>query len=69
MIRHGPAPSALAACHLPMAEGENLAEFRPSISEQERVVEAEGSLLPDDAGPGATDIAGALPARREGGKP
>jgi hypothetical protein len=50
-----------------MAEGENLADFRPSISEDERVVEVEGSLLPDGAEP--ADIAGALPARREGGQP
>jgi hypothetical protein len=52
-----------------MAEGENLADFRPSISEDERVVEVEGSLVPDDAGPDATAIADALPARGEGGKP
>jgi hypothetical protein len=51
-----------------MAEGEDLADFRPSISEEERVVEVEGSLLPDDAEPGATAIADALPARGEGGK-
>jgi hypothetical protein len=50
-----------------MAEGENLAEFRPSISEQERVVEVEGSLLPEGAEP--EDIADALPARGEGGTP
>ncbi len=58
-----------AACHLPMADGEKLSDFRPSISAQERVEEVEGSLLPDDAGPGAIDSAGALPARREGGQP
>ena len=67
--RLGDAPEHLAACHLPMAEGENLADFRPSISAEERVVEAEGSLLPDGDGPGATDIAGAVPTRREGGQP
>ena len=51
--RLGDGPEHPAACHLPMAEGENLADFRPSISEEERVVEVEGSLLPDDAGPEA----------------
>ena len=65
--RQGDGPEHPAACHLPMAEGENLADFRPSISEEERVVEVEGSLLPDGAEP--ADIAGALPARREGGQP
>ena len=49
--RLGDGPEHPAACHLPMAEGENLADFRPSISEQERVVEVEGSLLPDGAEP------------------
>jgi oligopeptide/dipeptide ABC transporter ATP-binding protein len=67
--RLGDGPEHPAACHLPMAEGENLADFRPSISEDERVVEVEGSLLPDDAGLEATAIADALPARGEGGKP
>ena len=67
--RLGDGPEHVAACHLPMAEGENLADFRPSISAEERVVEVEGSLLPDDAGLEATAIADALPARGEGGKP
>jgi hypothetical protein len=65
--RLGDGPEHPAACHLPMAEGENLADFRPSISAAERIVEVEGSLLPDDAEP--VDTAGALPVRREGGKP
>ena len=65
--RLGDGPEHPAACHLPMAEGENLAEFSPSISAQERVVEVEGSLLPEGAGP--EDIADALPARGEGGTP
>jgi oligopeptide/dipeptide ABC transporter ATP-binding protein len=65
--RLGDGPEHPAACHLPMAEGENLAEFRPSISEQERIVEVEGSLLPDGAEP--EDIADTLPARGEGGTP
>ena len=65
--RFGDGPEHPAACHLPMAEGENLAEFRPSISEDERIMEVEGSLLPDGAEP--EDIADALPARGEGGTP
>jgi peptide/nickel transport system ATP-binding protein len=65
--RLGDGPEHPAACHLPMAEGENLADFRPSISAQERVVEVEGSLLPEGAEP--ADIANALPARGEGGTP
>ena len=65
--RLGDGPEHPAACHLPMAEGENLAEFRPSISAQERVVEVEGSLLPEGAEP--EGIADALPARGEGGTP
>jgi oligopeptide/dipeptide ABC transporter ATP-binding protein len=65
--RLGDGPEHPAACHLPMAEGENLAEFRPSISEQERVVDVEGSLLPDGAAP--ENVADALPARGEGGTP
>ena len=32
--RLGDGPEHPAACHLPMAEGENLADFRPSISEK-----------------------------------
>jgi oligopeptide/dipeptide ABC transporter ATP-binding protein len=65
--RLGDGPEHPAACHLPMAEGENLADSRPSISAADRIVEVEGSLLPDDAEP--VDTAGALPVRREGGKP
>jgi oligopeptide/dipeptide ABC transporter ATP-binding protein len=67
--RLGDGPEHPAACHLPMAQGENLAEFRPSIAAEERVAEVDDSLLPDGAGPGATDTAGALPAQREGGRP
>ena len=67
--RLGDGPEHPAACHIPMAQGENLADFRPSISAEERVTVAEGSLLPDGAGAGATDIAGALPSRQEGGQP
>jgi oligopeptide/dipeptide ABC transporter ATP-binding protein len=73
--RLGDGPEHLAACHLPMAEGENLAEFRPTIGASQRVIEAEGVLSPDATqlgtarpteGNGGAD---ALPARREGSKP
>jgi oligopeptide/dipeptide ABC transporter ATP-binding protein len=67
--RLGDGPEHTAACHLPMAAGENLADFRPSIDEAERVIESDGSALLDGAFPGATGVAGALPARREGNKP
>ena len=67
--RLGDGPEHPAACHIPMAEGENLAEFRPSISEDERIIETEGSILPDGALPDDTGVAGALPARGEGNKP
>jgi hypothetical protein len=49
-----------------MEAGENLAEFRPAIDEAERVVEVEGSLLPDGAVLGAGGEADARPERREG---
>jgi oligopeptide/dipeptide ABC transporter ATP-binding protein len=67
--RLGDGPEHLAACHRPMEAGENLADFRPAIDEAERVIEVDGSILPDGAWPGATGVAGALPARREGSKP
>jgi hypothetical protein len=67
--RLGDGPEHTAACHLPMAAGENLADFRPSIDEAERVIESDGSALLDGAFPGAAGVAGALPARREGNKP
>jgi oligopeptide/dipeptide ABC transporter ATP-binding protein len=70
--RLGDGPEHLAACHLPMAEGENLTEFRPTIGAADRVIEAEGGVLaPDATQPGAagsTEGVGALPARQEGGK-
>jgi oligopeptide/dipeptide ABC transporter ATP-binding protein len=34
-----------AACHFPVATGENLKEAKPAIAEEERVAEAAGSLL------------------------
>ena len=73
--RLGDGPEHLAACHLPMAEGENLTEFRPTIGAAERVIESAGILAPDADGHG--DSAGnnadgggmdALPTSREGGK-
>src|SRR6266700_7143832 len=67
--RLGDGPEHPAACHRPMEAGENLAEFQPAIDEAERIIEAEGSILPDGALSGETGVAGALPARREGSKP
>ena len=37
-------PAHTAACHLPMAIGENLADFRPTIGAEERVIESSGIL-------------------------
>ena len=37
--RLGDGPPHQAACHLPMAAGENLADFRPSIGADERITE------------------------------
>jgi hypothetical protein len=56
--RLGDGPDHLAACHLPMAEGEDLTEFRPTISASERVIEPDGG-----------EGIGVLPASREGSKP
>jgi peptide/nickel transport system ATP-binding protein len=73
--RLGDGPEHLAACHLPMAEGESLTEFRPTIGVTERVIESAGILAPDIAGlaDGGGNGAGgggidALPTSREGGK-
>ena len=66
--RLGDGPDHPAACHLPMAAGENLTDFHPAISEAERIIEVEGSVLPDDALPGADGESGALSARREAGE-
>ncbi|MGH3280813.1 MAG: ABC transporter ATP-binding protein [Trebonia sp.] len=67
----GDGPEHVAACHLPMAEGENLADFRPTIGAAERVVESEGALLPGtppaSTSDGETSI-GAAPVSGEGGK-
>src|SRR3984957_7800055 len=45
--RLGDGPKHLAACHLPMVEGESVAEARPTIGATERVVEPEGVLSPE----------------------
>jgi oligopeptide/dipeptide ABC transporter ATP-binding protein len=71
--RLGDGPEHLAACHLPMAEGESLAGFRPTISAAERVIEPDGALTqdasPTASGPADGGTSGVLPASREGGKP
>jgi oligopeptide/dipeptide ABC transporter ATP-binding protein len=71
--RLGDGPEHLAACHLPMAEGESLAGFRPTISAAERVIEPDGALTqdasPTASGPADGGTIGVLPASREGGKP
>jgi oligopeptide/dipeptide ABC transporter ATP-binding protein len=73
--RLGDEPAHLAACHLPMAEGENLTDFRPTIVAAERVIESAGILAPDADGRADSDGNGAgggsidaLPTSREGGK-
>jgi oligopeptide/dipeptide ABC transporter ATP-binding protein len=45
----GDDPRHVAACHFPMALGENLADFRPTIGAEERVIEDAGVLSGDDA--------------------
>jgi len=62
--RLGDGPEHPAACHRPMELGENLGEFHPAIDEAERVIEADGSLLPDEALPGATGVAGGREGRK-----
>jgi oligopeptide/dipeptide ABC transporter ATP-binding protein len=62
--RFGDGPEHPAACHRPMELGENLSEFRPAIDEAERVIEADGSLLPDEVLPGATGVAGGREGRK-----
>jgi oligopeptide/dipeptide ABC transporter ATP-binding protein len=56
--RLGDGPGHLAACHLPMAEGENLADFKPTVSAHDRVIEPEGVLAKGSA---------VVPTSREGG--
>ena len=70
--RLGDGPDHPAACHLPMAEGENLADFTPTIGADERVVEPEGVLadgvLPPTSEAAAGGSIGAVPTTREGGQ-
>jgi hypothetical protein len=37
----GDDPIHTAACHFPVADGENLAKARPALSEKDRIVEPE----------------------------
>jgi len=64
----GDGPEHPAACHLPMAVAENPAEFRPTIAEEERVIEVGGSAPPDAAVPGATGFIGVTGAADAAGK-
>jgi len=64
--RLGDGPDHQTACHRPMAAGENLHDFRPDIDVSERIVEAAGSLLPDDVSSAVTDP---VSARGEGSQP
>jgi oligopeptide/dipeptide ABC transporter ATP-binding protein len=45
----GDKPVHVAACHLPMAQGENLADFHPTIAAAQRVIEGGGLLSGDEA--------------------
>jgi oligopeptide/dipeptide ABC transporter ATP-binding protein len=47
--RLGDGPEHPAACHRPMAAGENLHDFRPEIAASERVIEADGLPIDDTA--------------------
>lgn len=67
--RLGDGPGHLAACHLPMAAGEDLAGFAPTIGAEERVIEPDGALSPDPPPAGGGSAASAVPASREGGEP
>jgi oligopeptide/dipeptide ABC transporter ATP-binding protein len=66
--RLGDGPDHVAACHLPMAEGENLTTFKPTIGTADRIVEPEGVLAGDALPPAGDGTIGALPASREGGQ-
>jgi oligopeptide/dipeptide ABC transporter ATP-binding protein len=45
----GDKPAHVAACHLPMAQGESLADFHPTIAAAQRVIEGGGLLSGDEA--------------------
>jgi oligopeptide/dipeptide ABC transporter ATP-binding protein len=66
--RLGDGPDHLAACHLPMEEGENLTNFKPTIGADDRIVEPEGVLAEDALPPTGDGVIGVLPASREGGQ-
>ena len=64
--RLGDGPAHLAACHLPMVVGENLADFHPTIDVAERVIEETGLLTGDEEEIAAV-IHGAVPDALPGG--
>jgi oligopeptide/dipeptide ABC transporter ATP-binding protein len=63
----GDGPGHVAACHRPMAAGENLADFKPTVSADQRIIEAEGFLADGSSGPVGGGSIGAVPTSREGG--
>jgi oligopeptide/dipeptide ABC transporter ATP-binding protein len=65
--RLGDGDEHTAACHLPMIQGEDLADFRPTIGAAERVIESSGILAPETGG-AVDDGVSAEPAPREGSK-
>jgi oligopeptide/dipeptide ABC transporter ATP-binding protein len=44
--RLGDPPLHVAACHYPVADGEDLTQATPGISEEERIVESDGAAAP-----------------------
>jgi oligopeptide/dipeptide ABC transporter ATP-binding protein len=58
--RLGDGPDHVASCHLPMAPGENLADFHPTIDATERVIEG-GGLLSGNEAAAAAAAAEAIP--------
>jgi oligopeptide/dipeptide ABC transporter ATP-binding protein len=68
----GDGPEHPAACHLPLAVAEDLAEFPPTMSrltiaEEQRVIDVGGSVPPDASVPGATGVTGMVGAARAAG--
>ncbi len=57
----GDGPDHVAACHLPMAAGENLADFHPTIDAAERVLEDARGLLSESDAQVTEIIAAAVP--------
>jgi oligopeptide/dipeptide ABC transporter ATP-binding protein len=65
-------PEHMTACHFPMAAGENLADFHPTIDEAQRVVEGAGLLSGDESEVAAViaeAVPDALPGSREAAEP